>query len=198
MDTEYSEVLSEKNEQSDEQDVLVKTNTGAYMVFDWIKSIILAIFLVIILLAFFFRIVNVDGPSMNNTLADGDKLFVTSFLYTPQNGDIVIISHGQHLDEPIVKRVIATEGDKLKIDFDNEKVYVNDKVLNEPYVSSQIIPGDAVIPEVIPKGKVFVMGDNRKDSLDSRYNRVGLIDTDDVIGKVQYRLFPFDNAKYLY
>ncbi len=198
MDIEYSEVLSEQNEQTDEQDVLVKTNTGAYMVFDWIKSIILAIFLVIILLAFFFRIVNVDGPSMNNTLADGDKLFVTSFLYTPQNGDIVIISHGQHLDEPIVKRVIATEGDKLKIDFDNEKVYVNDKVLNEPYVSSQIIPGDAVIPEVIPKGKVFVMGDNRKDSLDSRYNRVGLIDTDDVIGKVQYRLFPFDNAKYLY
>ncbi len=198
MDIEYSEVLSEQNEQTDEQDVLVKTNTGTYMVFDWIKSIILAIFLVIILLAFFFRIVNVDGPSMNNTLADGDKLFVTSFLYTPQNGDIVIISHGQHLDEPIVKRVIATEGDKLKIDFDNEKVYVNDKVLNEPYVSSQIIPGDAVIPEVIPKGKVFVMGDNRKDSLDSRYNRVGLIDTDDVIGKVQYRLFPFDNAKYLY
>ena len=165
---------------------------------DWTKSIISVIFVVLIILTFFFRIVNVDGTSMYSTLYDGDKLFVSSFLYTPTDGDIVIISHGQYLDEPIVKRVIATEGQTLKIDFDKEKVYVDGKELNEPYVSSELIPGDAKIPEVIPEGKIFVMGDNRYVSKDSRYVEVGLINVKDVIGKAQFTLFPFNHAKYLY
>ena len=178
-----------------ENEAIVKTGFVSSWVFDWTKSIIVALFTVIILLTFVFRIVNVDGPSMNTTLADGEKLFVTSLFYTPENGDIVIINHGQHLDEPIVKRVIATEGQRLRIDFENQKVYVDDKELDEPYVSSEIVQGDADIPEIIPKGKIFVMGDNRRVSLDSRYNRIGLIDTSDVIGKAQFIMYPFE---YLY
>ncbi len=176
-------------------DAVVKTSGMSNLVFDWTKSVIIALFTIIILLTFFFRIVDVDGPSMNTTLSDGQKLFVTSLFYKPVDGDIVIISHGQHLDEPIVKRVIATEGQTFKIDFKKKKVYVDGKELNEPYVSSELVQGDAEIPSIIPKGKIFVMGDNRKISLDSRYNRVGLIDVDDVIGKAQFVLFPF---KYLY
>ena len=170
----------------------IKTKSAPNWIYDWTKSIISVIFVVLIILTFFFRIVNVDGTSMYSTLYDGDKLFVSSFLYTPTDGDIVIISHGQYLDEPIVKRVIATEGQTLKIDFDKEKVYVDGKELNEPYVSSELIPGDAKIPEVIPEGKIFVMGDNRYVS------EVGLINVKDVIGKAQFTLFPFNHAKYLY
>lgn len=184
-----------RNEELIASESIVKTGALPNWIYDWTKSITVALFVIIILLTFFFRIVNVDGPSMDTTLADGQKLFVTSFMYEPVDGDIIIISHGQHLDEPIVKRVIATEGQSLKIDFDKQKVFVDGKELDEPYVSSEMIEGDAEIPSIIPKGKVFVMGDNRKVSLDSRYNRVGLINTKDVIGKAQFVLYPF---QYLY
>lgn len=177
--------------------VVVKTCKPFNWVFDWLRSILLAVFVVMFILAFFVRIVNVDGGSMNNTLLDNDKLLVTSFLYKPTDGDIIIISRGQYLDEPIVKRVIATEGQTLKIDFDKEEVYVDGKLLDEPYISSQMVPGTAEIPEVIPEGKVFVMGDNRAKSLDSRYIDVGLIDESDVIGKVQYRIYPFEHFEYV-
>lgn len=177
---------------------IIKTKSASNWVFDWTKTIIFAIFIVLFVLAFIFRIVNVDGGSMNNTLLNKDKLFVTSFMYEPEDGDIVIISHGQHLDEPIVKRVIATSGQTLKIDFKKEQVYVDGKLIDEPYVSSQLVEGTAKIPEIIPEGKIFVMGDNRKSSLDSRYNRVGLIDKSDVIGKAQFIIYPLNRAEYLY
>ena len=135
---------------------------------------------------------------MKNTLLNDEKLIVTSFMYTPADGDIVVISHGQHLDEPIVKRVIATEGQTLKIDFDRQQVYVDGKQIDEPYVSSEIVQGDSVIPEIIPEGKIFVMGDNRAISNDSRYNQVGLIDVDDIIGKAQFRVLPINKIGYLY
>lgn len=181
-----------------ENNYTIKTKSAPNWIYDWTKSIISVIFVVLLILTFFFRIVNVDGTSMYDTLYDKDKLFVTSFLYTPTNGDIVIISHGQYLDEPIVKRVIATEGQTLKIDFDKEKVYVDGKEIKEPYVSSELVRGDAEIPEVIPEGKLFVMGDNRGVSKDSRYVEVGLINEKDVIGKAQFTIFPFEHAKYLY
>lgn len=177
---------------------IIKTGYTGNWVFDWTKSIVAIMFIMLFILTYFFRIVNVDGDSMKNTLINDEKLIVTSFMYTPTDGDIVVISHGQHLDEPIIKRVIATEGETLKIDFDKQKVYVNDKLIDEPYVSSEIVRGDSVIPEIIPEGKVFVMGDNRAISNDSRYNQVGLIDVKDVIGKAQFRILPVDKIGYLY
>lgn len=177
---------------------IIKTGYTGNWGFDWTKSIVAIMFIMLFILTYFFRIVNVDGDSMKNTLINDEKLIVTSFMYTPTDGDIVVISHGQHLDEPIIKRVIATEGETLKIDFDKQKVYVNDKLIDEPYVSSEIVRGDSVIPEIIPEGKIFVMGDNRAISNDSRYNQVGLIDVKDVIGKAQFRILPVDKIGYLY
>ena len=177
---------------------IIKTGYTGNWVFDWTKSIVAIMFIMLFILTYFFRIVNVDGDSMKNTLINDEKLIVTSFMYTPTDGDIVVISHGQHLDEPIIKRVIATEGETLKIDFDKQKVYVNDKLIDEPYVSSEIVRGDSVIPEIIPEGKIFVMGDNRAIYNDSRYNQVGLIDVKDVIGKAQFRILPVDKIGYLY
>ena len=174
---------------------IIKTGYSGNWVFDWTKSIVTIMFIMLFILTFFFRIVNVDGDSMKNTLLNDEKLIVTSFMYTPTDGDIVVISHGQHLDEPIVKRVIATEGETLKIDFDKQKVYVNDKLIDEPYVSSEIVRGDTVIPEIIPEGKIFVMGDNRRVSQDSRNAAVGTIDMESIVGKVVIRLYPFSEIK---
>ena len=161
-------------------------------VFEWVGSLVTAIVIVVLVLTFAFRIVNVSGQSMMNTLHNGDKIIITNLLYTPKNGDIVVITHGQQLQEPIVKRIIATEYQTLSIDFTTGKVVVDGNVLHEDYIKD-ITPksGDATIPSVIPKGYVFVMGDNRNNSLDSRYKAVGLIKTSNILGKAQCIIFPF-------
>ena len=113
-------------------------------------------------------------------------------LYTPKTGDVVVISHGEIYQEPIVKRVIATEGQTLDINFQTGTVTVDGKVLDEPYIKNLTTrQGDGVIPSVIPKGYIFVMGDNRNRSLDSRSREVGLIDKNNVLGKVQCIIYPF-------
>lgn len=148
-----------------------------------------------------FRLVDVEGRSMNNTLATNDKVIVTNLFYTPQNNDIVVISHGAEYNSPIIKRVIAVAGQTVKVDYDNDQIIVDGVVLDEPYIEGSTYGnniGDNEIPEVIPEGKIFVMGDNRKDSMDSRSTKIGLIDVDDVIGKAQFVVYPFDHFGYLY
>lgn len=161
--------------------------------FEWIEAIAEAIIPVVIILAFVFRIVNVDGDSMLNTLHDKDKIVVAEWYYKPKNGDVVVIRRGQYLDEPIVKRVIATEGQTLSIDFNSGSVTVNGKVLSETYIKEKMwLREDGDIPSVIPQGYCFVMGDNRNDSLDSRSKAVGLIKNNDVKGRVSFIIFPFN------
>lgn len=136
---------------------------------------------------------------MMDTLHDKDRLIVTNFLYKPDNGDIVVISHGQNLNKPIIKRVIATEGQSLKIDFQKGIVSVNGAVIDEPYIKALTTKqGDAEIPEVIPEGMVFVMGDNRNHSTDSRFSTVGLIPVTNIIGKAQFRISPFSSFGKIY
>lgn len=170
--------------------VEMNTNTISSCVFDWVNSIIIAIVAVVLLLTFCFRLIDVDGKSMEPTLINTDKVIVTNLFYTPKCGDIVVISHGVNYDKPLVKRIIATENQKLRIDFENNKVYVDDVLLDEPYIQGKTIKGTAQIPEVVPEGKVFVMGDNRSDSMDSRHKTVGLIDVESIIGKAQFVVVP--------
>lgn len=178
-----------------------KVDGGAANVYDWIKSIIFALVIVIFCLNFFFRLVDVKGTSMVETLQNGDKLIVTNFNYTPKTNDIVVISHGKEYSEPIVKRVIATEGQTLKLDYENDRILVDGVVLDEAYLDVSTfcnVEADYEIPEVIPDGMVFVMGDNRGVSMDSRDSRIGLISVDNVIGKAQFVVYPFTDFKYLY
>ena len=138
---------------------------------------------------------------MYDTLYTGDKVIVTNFMYTPKNNDIVVISHGAEYSKPIIKRVIATEGQKIQLDYENERIIVDGIVLDEPYLYESTFSGNIgnnEIPEVVPEGKIFVMGDNRKVSMDSRSTEIGLIDLENVIGKAQFVAFPFDNFGYLY
>lgn len=178
------------NNTADRIVIKIKTHGIANTIYDWMSSIIIAFVIVVILLTFVFRLIDVDGTSMEPTLIDTDKVIVTNLFYEPHNGDIVVISHGQEYDKPLVKRVIAIAGQKLRIDFDKREVYVDDKLLDEPYIQGETIKGNGEIPEVVPEGKVFVMGDNRTVSLDSRYTEVGLIDEDAIIGKAQFVLIP--------
>lgn len=138
---------------------------------------------------------------MVETLQNGDKLIVTNFNYTPKPNDIIVISHGKEYAEPIVKRVIATAGQTLKLDYENDRILVDGVVIDEPYLDVSTfcnVEADYEIPEVIPDGMIFVMGDNRGVSMDSRDSRIGLISVDNVIGKAQFVVYPFSDFKYLY
>lgn len=170
--------------------IVLNNNVAVATAYEWLNSIIVAFVIVVVLLAFVFRLIDVDGTSMEPTLIDTDKVIVTNLFYHPHNSDVIVISHGEEYSKPLVKRVIATAGQSLRIDFDKNEVYVDDVLLDEYYIQGETIKGNTEIPEVIPEGKVFVMGDNRTVSLDSRYHEVGLIDETSIIGKAQFVLIP--------
>ncbi len=152
---------------------------------------------ILIVFSLLFRVVFVSGPSMNNTLYDGDWLFlIGNILYTdPQNGDIIVASKNSFRDgEPIIKRVIATEGQTVDIDFNTGDVFVDGELLNEKYISSPTTTMEGIyFPITVDEGYVFVMGDNRENSKDSRSVDIGLIDRREILGKAVFLLFPGDN-----
>ena len=137
---------------------------------------------------------------MLDTLHSDDKIFITNFMYEPKCGDIVAINAENQIEKRIIKRVIAVEGQTLVVDYGKNAVYVDGIKIDEPYVSSLTRePSNPLqIPYVIPEGYIFVMGDNRIISLDSRDKSIGLVSVDDVIGKAQFIFFPLDRFKYLY
>lgn len=168
------------------------------LAFEWIHAIIMAIVFVVLLLTFVFRMINVDGTSMLDTLKDQDKVIVTNYYSPPENGDIVVISHGQEYAKPIIKRVIATEGQTIDINFETNQVIVDGVILDEPYIKEPTEKkGDVELPLIVPEDYVFVMGDNRNGSTDSRFHMIGLINTDDIIGKAECVIFPFSDIKSL-
>jgi len=173
-------------------------NSGVAGVYDILRSVFISASILILIITFVFTMVIVDGRSMQHTLESGDKIIVTKMGYQPKDGDVIVVGKSEDgYSKPIVKRVIATEGQTLKIDFENQQVIVDGKVLDEPYISSETIEGTAEIPEVIPEGYVFVMGDNRYISMDSRYKDIGLVNVDDIVGKAVFVVFPFDRFGFI-
>lgn len=160
---------------------------------DWIEAILFSIFIAVTFFTYILKPAQVDGPSMTPTLLDSDKIFTSNLLYTPKQGDIVTID-AKKLDESIVKRVIAVEGQTINIDFDAGKVFVDDKELTEPYINDYTYLDLHAFqyPVTVPEGHVFVMGDNRNNSKDSRHPDVGFVDVKDIWGKVVFRIYPFD------
>lgn len=181
--------------------------------FDFIEICIFTLASVFILMSFFFRYSIVDGNSMLNTLHDKERLVLTSFLYTPECGDIVVVQDkSTPLQNPIVKRVIAIGGQKVAVT--PTAIFVNGEKLDEPYVYTEdypaskgpyrysTTPSEFLLPYVsdykvgsyyevvVPEGMIFVMGDHRNDSTDSR--EIGLLHEDAIIGKAIFRFYPFD------
>lgn len=158
--------------------------------FDFVELFIFALVAVLIFTTFFFRHSVVEGSSMENTLHDGEHLIISSFFYEPQRGDIVVCEdYSTPHKKPIVKRIIALEGDRIQVSIDG-KVTLNGEELVEDYVfvNGRILehPVDLVVGE----GEIFVMGDHRNMSDDSR--SFGPVDEDSIIGKVLIRFYPFD------
>ena len=173
-------------------------NSGVAGVYDILRSVLISASILILIITFVFTMVIVDGRSMQHTLESGDKIIVSKMGYQPKDGDVIVVGKSEEgYSKPIVKRVIATEGQTLEIDFENQQVIVDGKVLDEPYISSETIEGTAEIPEVIPEGYVFVMGDNRYISMDSRYKDIGLVNVDDIVGKAVFVVFPFDRFGFI-
>lgn len=180
---------------------------------DWAGSLVYAVLAMIVLNLFAFRSITVDGESMNNTLQDQDRVIATNFFYTPARGDIVVIQADRvqnyvtyKYGEPIIKRVIALAGDTIKFDFDKGEVYLKKagesdfELLEEDYIAAPTLNSlDRHTGEehTVPEGCVFVMGDNRNRSLDSRSLIVGDVDTDLIMGKAFVRLFPIDQFTLL-
>lgn len=179
------------------REIVIEPKKPSQTVFEWLEIFIVSVAAVFILFSFVARIAVVDGNSMYPTLSNNDKLLVRQIFYTPKQGDIIVCQSVKYgLDKPLVKRIIATEGQKVRLDRENWKIYVNDFPLEEPY----LVIGEGMMVDwqydtdeiVIPKGHVFVMGDNRNNSLDSRFYSVGMIDERYIIGQVIYRFLPFD------
>ena len=180
---------------------------------EWAGSLVYAVLAMLVLNLFVFRSITVDGESMNNTLQDQDRVLSTNFFYTPQRGDIVVLQADKipnqvtrKYGEPIIKRVIALAGDTIKFDFDEGKVYLKKageqefELLEEDYIAA---PTKAALDRhsgedhTVPENCVFVMGDNRNRSLDSRSQMVGDVDTDLIMGRAFVRLFPIDQFTWL-
>ena len=167
-------------------------------VYEWVHSIVAAIAIVVVLLTFVFRLINIQGTSMENTLFGKDKVIITNFMYTPEIGDIVVFPADEDYDEPIIKRIIALEGQEVYINYETHEVYVDGILLDEDYISTPTISmtGDNELSLTVGEGEVFVLGDNRGVSHDSR--AFGCKNVDDIIGKAQFVIFPFDRFGYLY
>ena len=166
-------------------------------IFDWIESIIFSMFVISLVFTFILRPAIVDGSSMLPTLHDKDRLIMSDWSYKPKAKDIVIINC-KSFDTPIIKRVIATEGQKVNIDFNEGKVYVDGIEQIEPYINDITkndfkYYGQAAFeyPVTVPKNCVFVLGDNRNHSTDSRSTLVGFVSEDDILGHPVFRIFPF-------
>lgn len=163
----------------------------------YLHDLIYLLTAIILIFTLIFRIVVVSGPSMFDTLMDGDYLLLLSntFYHNPKQGDVVVLSKETYDNgTPIVKRVIATEGQSVDIDFVSGTVYVDGKELTEPYTHTPTNMQEGMkFPLTVDKGCIFVMGDNRNESKDSRDPEIGLVDTRQVLGKAIFLFLPGDH-----
>lgn len=173
-------------------------------IFEWLDVAVVSIIFVILLLTLMFRVVNISGESMENTFFGNEKIIISNIFYKPDYGDVVVISRNidnsseEVAKQPLIKRVIATEGQTVDIDFDKGIVYVDGKALVENYTKTPTnLKYDIEFPVTVPEGCVFVMGDNRNKSIDSRSSTIGtngMIDERYILGKAIYRIWPFSRA----
>lgn len=186
-------IYYEPREKSDRE---VIAETAWRSVFRWLTGIVAVLFVFFVGWMLFFHIVSVNGNSMQPTLQDNDKLFVLTFRYEPQQGDIVVLQNNTETEGLLVKRVIATEGQVVDIDYDTGRVTVDGEILDETYATetTQKALNEIAYPYTVPEDCVFVMGDNRAESIDSRNCGIGGIDERRIVGKVIFRLFPFSGV----
>lgn len=191
MDEELNNNLSGESVRKKANKAGKKDNSGKMELYDWIQCVVVALVAGILIFMFAVRVVNVKGSSMNPTLFTEDKILTTNLFYTPKAGDVVVVQTDSYGPAPLVKRIIATEGQTVDIDFENGVVYVDGEARNEPYVAAPTMTReDFQGPVTVPDGCLFLMGDNRNASTDSRTSSIGMVDVRCVIGKVLMVVYP--------
>ena len=162
-------------------------------ILEWVISIGLAVVLALGIRTFIFTLVLVDGHSMDPTLNHHDRLVVTRLGYEPKDGDIIVFHPACEPQSAYVKRVIATEGETVCIDYNTNTVYVNGVALAEDYIKEPMEYRGPDGEVTVPENCVFVMGDNRNNSKDSRASEVGFVTEESIVGKAQVRLWPLSS-----
>jgi signal peptidase I len=192
-DNSEKNVSGEEFVQHEDADDSTRHGMLAQGVYEWLTSLVCVLVPLVLIFTTVARIMGVEGISMEPTLYDKDYVFVTSEIFArPQQGDIVMLRKESFMQIPLVKRVIATEGQTVDIDFEAGIVYVDGKALEEPYVKEPTHSMyDVLFPVTVPEHCIFVMGDNRNNSTDSRYAAIGMVDRRLLLGEVRFILFPF-------
>ena len=165
--------------------------------YDWILCLLAALIICILFFSFAVHPIDVEGTSMDPTLHDHEKMLVSGVFYKPKAGDVVVFKKDEYdASRALVKRVIAVEGEEINIDFENGIVYINNKPITEPYIRDLTFNKlDFIGPKTVPKGCVFVMGDNRNASIDSRKSEIGMLDTRLIIGRAWYVIYPLSSLR---
>jgi len=177
-----------------------KDTSLGYELYLNVRTLVFVLAALILVFTFVVRIIVVSGESMENTLQNGDSMLVWCLGYEPKQGDVVVLTQRSYQNDSLVKRVIATEGQRVDIDYDTGTVYVDGEALEEDYIKETMrVPnyGEGLNHVTVPEGCIFVMGDNRNDSADSRYPSIGVIDTRSVIGRAVMVVFPFPDFNLL-
>lgn len=179
----------QKSEEKEIEKKSVIEKLTDFNLYDFSDSVIYALIAIAVIFVLFLRVFSIEGVSMMPTLHDKDKVVVASVGSKYEKGDVVVIGKTSNFSESLVKRVIAVGGDKVYINFSTGKVYVNEIELVEYYVNSPTERQyDIAFPITVPEGSVFLLGDNRNDSLDSRSSLIGCVDERSVVGRVLFRL----------
>ena len=201
-DKELNSIDNENEEINPEEKSSKKGKKNFFKEFaDYIEMFALAVCFVVLTFTFFFRVCTVDGASMNNTLSHGEKIIISDMFYTPERNDIIVFYENDTLNRPVVKRVIATEGEKVKIEYFEDTMIVTvtsaegeKTVLKENFVLYKYQKYYETEYYTVPENHVFVMGDNRNDSRDSRDPSIGFVDERTILGKAVFRVAPLSDA----
>lgn len=159
----------------------------------WLQALVMALVALILVFTFVGRIIGVQGSSMVPTLHEGDMMLIQTIGYDPEQGDVVVLTKESFMSQPIVKRVIAVGGQTVDINYAAGTVTVDGEILDEPYIYEAMREtyGNTITHAEVPEGSIFVMGDNRNGSSDSRDPSLGVVDERHVLGRALFILFPF-------
>ena len=202
MADEFDIQSSSQEEMPQNQSPSSAPSGAATFIFEWLQMITGCVLAAVLIFNCFARLTRVDGASMDNTLKDGELLIISGLLYQPQQGDIVVLNKktadmpGWNGKKAIVKRVIALGGQTVDIDYGAGVVYVDGEALDEPYIKEEMFLPDSYYMYnthwEVPEGSVFVMGDNRNNSTDSRDERLGPVEEDYILGQAVLALWPLE------
>ena len=185
-------------EEKAERDALSPGERARRELYDWIQSLMAALIFCVLLFSLILRLIDVSGPSMLPNLREGNKMLVSDLFYKPKAGDVVVFRNvnDNNEEKALVKRVVATEGQEINIDFEKGIVYVDGEPLDEPYVAEPIHSKlDFIGPKTVPDGCVFVLGDNRNSSRDSRAKSIGMVDERLIVGRVYAVVYPIGEIR---